>query len=473
MAGIKSKKQKVFGEIGAAKTLTGGMPKFRLNSSYPSINNSGDSIMFLTDLLKSLIGQQELIDKIVEFLTKYLEKIEIALKVIVKELLKGILSCGVNPSIPSFLKSTSTGVAIKVDKIDFFDLFKVDPYSLTGPLLYNDITTPDLTTSNDFNTFLYGVIQDGPNTHTWKNILDVKFESSSTGNANNSFVFNVNQAYDNKSLLEFNNDFIDSIEILNAKDIVNRIIDIIFGSISFTVKKTRKQLQKEAEVNAIIDKLTNAAVNNELDNFYFEFTNEEIAKQQAIVDDKKKGIIQIKTSTTVDANMPIVYLQNLTATLNTSATITDKANNLNAGLNSMSDNLANQIPNNQDKQTVKVGFLTEIVKSLIKAVSNALLSPKVVVIFLLNYKILYGINASYSGPVDFIKQNKALFVNLFKEVNKLIVKFLMAIAMKEITKLAGDSALVKITDRLENKKQQLLSLIGVPQEVLRMIKGFL
>jgi hypothetical protein len=480
MAGIKSKKQKVFGEIGAAKTLTSGMPTFRLDSSYPSINNRGDSILFLTDLLKSLVGQQELIKKIVEFLTKYLNKIEITLKKIIKDLLKGILSCGTNPSIPSFLKSTGTGVVVKVDKLDFFDLFKVDPYSLTGPLLYNNITSPYLTTSKDFNTFLYGVIQENNPTvvHSWKNksgqnILDVKFETSSVGNANNSFIFKVNSNYDEKSLLEFNNDFVDSIEILNAKDMVNRIIDTLFGSISLSMKKTKKQLQKEAEVNAIIDKLTNAAVNNELDNFYFEFSNEEIAKIQTQVDDRKKGIIKIRTSTTVEANMPIEYLQNLTVNLNTTSTISDQANILTDSLNSMGDNLASQTQNIQDKQTIKIGFITELVKSLIKAVSNAILSPKVVIIFLLNYKILYGVNASYNGPVDFIKQNKALFIGLFKEVNTLVVTFLMTIAMKEITKLAGDAALVKITDRLENKKQQLLSLIGIPQDVLRMIKGFL
>ena len=431
MAGIKSKKQKVFGEIGAAKTLISGMPIFRLASSFPSIDNGGDIILFLTDLLKSLVGQQELIKKVVEFLTKYLTKVEVELKKIIKTILKGILSCGTNPSIPSFLKSTGVGVAIKVDKIDFFDLFKVDPYSLNGPLLYNNITTPDLKTSTDFNTFLYGVIQDGPTTHSWKNksgqnILDVKFETSSTGNANNSFIFNVNSNYDDKSLLDFNNDFVDSIEIVNCKDTINKIIDIIFGSISLSLNKTTKQLEKEAEVNAIIDKLTNAAVNNELDNFYFEFSNEEVSKIQAQVDDRKRGIVKIRTSTTVDANMPIQYLQNLTATLNTQQTITDQANTLEQSLNSMGDDLAGQSPNSQDKQSIKIGFLTELVKSLIKAVSNAILSPKVVVIFLLNYKILNGLNASYNGPIDFIKQNKALFVNLFKEkdsVKKLIKIF--------------------------------------------------
>jgi hypothetical protein len=48
---IKDKKQKVFGQIGAAKTLVNGMPKYNLTNSFPSVNNGNDPILFLTDLL--------------------------------------------------------------------------------------------------------------------------------------------------------------------------------------------------------------------------------------------------------------------------------------------------------------------------------------------------------------------------------------------------------------------------------------
>ena len=76
---IKDKKQKVFGEIGDAKTLVYGMPKQKLTNSFPSVNNGNDPILFLTDLLKSLIGQSKFYKVIVEVLTKYVDKIEIIL----------------------------------------------------------------------------------------------------------------------------------------------------------------------------------------------------------------------------------------------------------------------------------------------------------------------------------------------------------------------------------------------------------
>jgi hypothetical protein len=45
------------------------------------------------------------------------------------------------------------------------DIFKIDPNSPSGKLVYTDVT-PILTNSNDFNTFMYGVIQGDGTTYT-------------------------------------------------------------------------------------------------------------------------------------------------------------------------------------------------------------------------------------------------------------------------------------------------------------------
>ena len=78
--GVLDKKRKVFGNIAAAKTLTESMPKLKLSSSFPSVNNNGDSITFLTDLIKSLIGYAALIKALVDILTHSIEEIEIEIR---------------------------------------------------------------------------------------------------------------------------------------------------------------------------------------------------------------------------------------------------------------------------------------------------------------------------------------------------------------------------------------------------------
>lgn len=470
---IKDKKQKVFGEIAAAKTLTTGLPKLKNTNSFPSVNNGNDIILFLSDLVKSLVGQKEFVNVIVETLTKYLDKIEKGLKQTIKKILRNMVSCGVNPSIPDFLKSTGSGIVIPVDKIDFFDQLKVDPNSSVGRLLYSDIT-PNLFDSSDFNTFLYGVIQDPNVTHTWQGILDIKFEENGTnGNPNNSLIIKTNVNYDNKSINELNDNYTDSITVIDGQNVVNKIIDLIFGSISFQTNKTRQQLQKEAEINDIIDRLSNADVNDEINDDYFVFDNAEIARQQEIADNRRNGIIKVKTSENFNASMPIEQLTTLTDEYNQSATLVEKRTALTNSINSMAENLADQTPNNQDKQTVKINFVGEMIKSLIKSIANLLISPKIIIIFLINYKIVFGQNAEYTDAKDFIKKNRSLFTAVFKDITEIIVKILMTYAMREVTKLAGDAALVKLMEKTQNRKQQLLSLVGVSQEALRKIKGLI
>ena len=179
---LVEQKKKVFGNIAAAKTLTEGMPKLKLNSSFPSSNNNGDSITFLCDLIKSLIGYDELQKSVTDTLVYYSKPIETEVKNLLKAELKSIVSCGVNPSLPAWIKSTGTGIKTTINKVDFTDLMLIDPNSEPGKLLYNDLT-PNLINSNDFNTFLYQTIQNNGSIESWGN--------TTTGNSILTFQFNL------------------------------------------------------------------------------------------------------------------------------------------------------------------------------------------------------------------------------------------------------------------------------------------
>jgi hypothetical protein len=198
---VVDKKKEVFGKIAAARTLTESMPKLKLISSMPSINNNGNVVDFLTDLIKSLIGFDALESAVIDTITRSLPKIEKQIKNVLKVELKSIVSCGIDPSLPIWITSNGDGIIIEVEKIDFNDIFKTDPNSVAGKLIYNDIT-PVLTDSSDFNTFLYGVIQEDGVMYTWQNIFDITFNSLGSGTIpNNTLTIKANPSYNSKTKL--------------------------------------------------------------------------------------------------------------------------------------------------------------------------------------------------------------------------------------------------------------------------------
>ena len=175
---ILNDKEKVFGNISALRTLTGDFPKLNINNSFPSVNSSANPQQLLIDLILSLTGFEELKDTLIDILSYASETIEVIVKDALKVQLKSLTSCGVDPSLPAWLKSTGAGVEIKVSKIDFFNIFKVDPTTQAGGLMYEDVPAGVLST--DFNTFLYYTIQDESNLRSWNNILDFEFNQNSS-----------------------------------------------------------------------------------------------------------------------------------------------------------------------------------------------------------------------------------------------------------------------------------------------------
>jgi hypothetical protein len=471
---ILQKKQKIFGTIAASRVLTETLPKSKLTSSMPSINNQTNIILFITDLIQALVGFQELVDSVIEILTTSMAEVERVIKIALKTQLNSIVSCGINPSLPDFIKSDGKGVVIEVKKIDFFDILKIDPNSPSGKLIYDDVT-PTYIDSSDFNTFLYGVLQTPYTTRTWKGILDFTFEpTDSKGvNPNNSLIIKANSAYESRTINDLNNNYIDSLTLFDVTKMVNKIIDTIFGSFSINRTKTPKQLEAEAKIDMIVDKIIDADECIAFDDSFFVFDSEEITEIEARANDKKRGIIKYVTSVSFDASVPEEALTNLNTEFGTAVTIQEKRDVLTKNLDDMAEATSSDSPNPEDKTAIKLNFFQLILSNFVKAVVSFILSPKVVCIFLINFKIIYGEGATFTDAIDFIKKNRTLVVTVTKKITELIVKELMKIVGKEIGTLMGSVQAVRLIEKGKDKISQLLSLVGVGQEAIRTIKGLI
>ena len=232
------------------------------------------------------------------------------------------------------------------------------------------------------------------------------------------------------------------------------------------------------KINKIIDKMVDEDINTkdndtQGDDGFFSFSNEDMVVIERRSIERQRGIIKIKTSEEVNGSVPVSSLTSFTETMSVAQTEKQKKDALTNGLNKMADDSSGKVTNPGDKYTVKLNFFMSIIKNLIKVIVGIILSPKIVLIFLIIYNIVYGPNASYKDGVDFIRKNKKLFKQIIKRIAGMIIRILLAIAMRRITKLIGDATKEKLKEKLATKKAQLLSLTGVPQEALRKIKGLM
>ena len=492
---IIDQKTKVMSNISSLNVITEGLPKFKPTNSFSSMNNSGNAVNFLLDLVQSLIGYDELKLNIVDVFSKKLPEIESEIKKVLKQELKSYVSCGVNPSIPVWLRSTGPGVTLKLTDLDFFEITKVDPKSPFGFLIYDD--SQNGASSTDFNTVLYSNIEQNKSDFTvnggtvtpWgqsttgSDIVNLKF--SPVGTTNNNIVkINAHPNYDNKTLTEFNNDFIDSIALfgnpnnIDGNKILNSIIDSMFGTVAVTVNKTKKQLKKEAEIDECLDCILNSDENDVIDDNYFTFNNAQLTKIDVKVSNRKNGVRILETCGNLPAQIPIQTLIDINNSLTAATTITTGTTSLeelkSKAMSDAIDKLADEQATDAstiNKPTVKLDFILELIRNFMKAIIKIIISPKLISLFAVNFKIMYGQATDFNGAIDFMKKNKNLIVSIAKTVLEQNIKMLLTLALKYISiklrkKYAGDTI-----EQAKNYVAQVLTLIGVPPEIIRQIQG--
>ena len=464
---VLEKKNKIFAKIAALRAI---IEKMKPTASMPSVNNKNKILVFLTDLIKSLIGYAALIDVVINFLTYIIPEIEEIIKQCLDEELRNIVSCGINPSIPSFL--FTTGIDIEVSKIDFLDIFKVDPTSEFFDLIYNDVT-PQMTNSTDFNTFLYGVIQADGKSYTWGGMLDITFNSVGVGaRANNSLTIKANSNFLLKKLPDLNKSFIGKGKLLDMNKLINRIIDSLYGTMSTGLKKTIKQLETEAKIDEVIDRIVDANNRQSIDDTFFTFSNEDIGRQQESAMWRKKGILKLECCNKVPASIPVSMLTDFNKEMS-GATVFNKKEIITNNINRMAEQNTVNSENKSDNISIKLNFIEQILNTLIKAIASSIISPKIVFIFLINIKIVYGQAKEYADAIDFMKISRNLFKLIVKKITKKIVEELIKVVLKQVGELTAVAQGKRLIEKAKNYKSQVKSLSGVPPDASKIIKGLM
>lgn len=457
-------KSKVFGQIAALRATTKGYLNNSQNS-LASISNKTDVMGFLIDLLKSLENYSDMKQVIIDALIYQNNIIENEIKKSLKKQLKDYSLCSASPTIPNSFIEGNPGIDVRVADLDYVDIFKVTPETELGRLFFNDSLNG--VNSTDLNTHLSSVITNEGTPYYWgenspvnKKIIKTKFNKfGPTSDKNNSLNITISDVYQNAKISKFNDDYIDSIEIFNTEELINSLLDSFSGVLSFKSGKTKSKLKKIEEISMIIDKLiANDSDSVSIDNSFFEFTNEENSSIEDIINDKNRGVFKIDiTETVLETDLNYNDILNLNSNLSSTNNDRIKADLFSNALNSLGslDNInldAINIP------VIKLNIIEQIVKNLTRVLASKILSPKVLLIFIINSKMVYG--DDFTDIRTFIKTNSGLFVNLINIIKPIIIKIILDKITKQITQLVEARVSEILSEKAKNYSNQIQSLLG-------------
>ena len=418
------------------------------------------------------MGYEELKNTLIKTISEDIDDIEIKVKTILKQELKSYTNCGIDPSLPVVLKSTGNGIKLNLRELDYNRLMNVPPSSEVGEILYFDNNA--LLNSKDFNTYLYNTIQQPNSTTSWglqtlnQNIIDIEFKDLDTPN-NNTLTFNSNINYDNKTLTEFNNDFVDSLTILPTEQTLTNLIDNIFNVTLPSFRKTEEDIIQEKKINDILENIINKDDDETITDEDFNFSSDELKLIEEQATNLKNGNNSVNLCGEFEVSLNTKTVVDNIKAIGSGTTTNDKMKLTSDAIDNISDSLTFDLPETE-KETNKQNFIERLLNNITLIVMNSILSPKVIIIFLLNQSIYF--NSTSNKPEDFIKNNKTLFLSITNNIKEVIINKILEKVLKEIGILTSKQIANVAKERLLNQQTQLLSLLGVPSQILNKLNNF-
>lgn len=364
---------------------------------------------------------------------------------------------------------SANGIFIPVESVDLFGLLKESPTTPMGALMYETIPVKVQKNPFSMNRELYGRIQnegvsyDAANGQNYiglsqQSLLDVTYVTTDDmGNQGSFFQVKLPNRADNKNLVsQFITDYFDTIKIVDDKNIFLQVYQILFGAMSIQLKngsaETESQLIFQRMLNRIlglcfddrseIDVSGVAKVSplDGVDESFFELTDVDLRIIENDLSNIQRGVVEYPDCTTV--KLPI----DTQALFNTFSGILEIADNNSAGTTAIFNKSIESVTKNpQWPQGPEIQFSvdTNIIKAIPQALYAAVLSPKVLLPFMVMFKAIEGAALGKVGSVvnevynlqTFLKTFKSLNINVMSEIGARFVKILRDLIVRDIRKL--------------------------------------
>ncbi len=478
---IDQLKQKILELIQIKKITCNNLPSIDTSlPSIPSINPKQAVVELLMDVISLLnsINFDQMRMQLIDWLVEQMRPLEKNLSLNLKLGLKECYACKISPLIPDWLLESGPGINIEVSKIDLECLFGVNPNSDVGKLRY------DGNSSNDLNVFLWDVIQENGNPVLWKDPVTSQEIAYFTYLENDNTAFTeggvpqttnakpevikmqIPNSYQNKSVITFINDYINSLNpLFDADKVIPNVINLIFGTLTKEVDLSDQCLVQQIEFEEAISDYVNVGLNDPevtIDDSFYQFTPEQLTNIKSKANEIKNGGRQFQTCCKKQtSDVSINTLKTLNDDLvNAGGATSQKIDLLTTVMEDLQKEASDQV-SDIEKTAADGEFWYNFVKSLQIALTKLVLSPKNLMLF---NTMFYLVNKESlpdsEGIKGFLKNLECILREMLKEIiRKIIYEYLLPMAIDALKQIVLCYVAKKLKEKGINYRLSLESLL--------------
>ena len=400
----------------------------------------------------------------------------------------------------SYDNMVNTPIYIKVKNIDLFNILKNSPDDEYGKLNYEKEITPNGTTPYSMNRELFNRLSSYQSFSqqygqsfigaSGQELFDIQYvdnyiDQNNTQQFGDFFKVTLKSQLNNKTKVsDFLNDYFESIDVFNLPSVMNISLSQIFGGINIGIKSSEEEIKALTKFQKVVKRLMGACTDPRqkidvsgtgklsdldlLDNSFFDVSNLEEVNIEQTVNRKINGLVTFEGCDTV--NLPV----NSQAT----ATVVNNVINENNAVSQINLFFAGIEDLTSDQNWQSAGFGLElnlslnldIIKNLPIALFRAILSPKVLLGFLVMIKSLITNTLDFEDLSDFLIKFKKFVTRFTRNIIAIFIEELATQIKKNIKQLVR-SVLQDIKDELLDKQTKMY--VTIIEALLITGQGFL
>lgn len=401
----------------------------------------------------------------------------------------------------SNISNTSTPLYINLKTIDLFKILKNSPDDKYGKLNYESTETQNGVIPYSMNREIYKRLSSPQSfsqeyqqsfiSSSGQELFDMQYVDNYTNQLGNTFYGDFlkitlkDQLNNRNNITDFLNDYYSSIDVFTLSGLMNTIFGQIFGSINVGIDSSQEELEEFNKFLKILKRLMGVCVDPNkkiditgsaklseqdlIDDSFFELTNIERQEIEDTVNRKLNNLITFEDCETIDLpNNPQATAQIIDEII-TEKKATAKVNLFFNGIEDLVSD-----PNWQNslipKLNINLSVNIDVIKNLPMLLIKTILSPKVMLGFMIMVKALIGDALDFEDLTGFLKKYKKFFVKFSSNVISIFLEELTKEIKKNISKLV-ESILEDIKKEIVNKQTKMY--IGIIQALLIVGKGVL
>jgi len=302
--------------------------------------------------------------------------------------------------------------------------------------------------NGDYTTYdVYGIEENG--THTKGAELKV---NNKTGKYILQNVTNLTsvliECYPGLTVYEFNYDYIMGMKLFDPKVVCQRIFDnaanpAYDATFNLTLNKTKKSASKypfiEGKQRVIeIVKTILEEDEDEINDCFYTFSNEQFDEMLRKTEEIRYRQLPYNQGYNEGEIIDFTEVNKILETFPVNGSIEDQKKVINHALTKACDVLdeRNKITSPSDRNTTKIDFLTDILQQLVAAIVDAVLSPKVLMLLMVNRALMETQPDEPFSTEGLMRLLKNVVKSLVREVRDLIIKKLLDYIIQYLTPLA-------------------------------------